>query len=139
MAKISTRSNKLSGVLAFEEFPEKGFCREVVTVTMQAGMDIGAVLQLVSGKYVWVTQASATALLATPALSAAADLCVLIDHAKDPINLPAGDASLAVLYRGSAGVVDSGLKYKDVVTAGDKAALIKVLSTKGIVGRVAAG
>jgi hypothetical protein len=45
MTKIATRSNKLSGVLAFEEQAEYGVCRENVTVTMETGMDVGAVLR----------------------------------------------------------------------------------------------
>lgn len=51
MSKLATRSNKLSGVLAFEENPEYGVCRENVTVVMESGMDVGAavVATLVSG------------------------------------------------------------------------------------------
>lgn len=45
MTKLATRSNKLSGVLAFEEQAEYGVCRENVTVTMETGMDVGAVLR----------------------------------------------------------------------------------------------
>jgi len=45
MTKLATRSNKLSGVLAFEENAEYGVCREAVTVTMETGMDVGAVLR----------------------------------------------------------------------------------------------
>lgn len=45
MTKIATRSNKLSGVLAFEENAEYGVCRENVTVTMETGMDVGAVVR----------------------------------------------------------------------------------------------
>lgn len=44
MAKIATRGKKLSGVLAYEDMPEKGVCREVVTATVEAGMDVGAAL-----------------------------------------------------------------------------------------------
>lgn len=45
MSKIATRSNKLSGVLAFEENAEYGVCRENVTVTFETGMDVGAVVK----------------------------------------------------------------------------------------------
>ena len=45
MTKLATRSNKLSGVLVFEEMPEHGVCRSVDTVTIEAGMDVGAVLR----------------------------------------------------------------------------------------------
>jgi len=43
--KLATRSNKLSGVLAFEDEASYGVCRETVTVTMETGMDVGAVLR----------------------------------------------------------------------------------------------
>ena len=45
MTKLASRSYKLSGVLAFEELPEYGVCRENVTVVVQSGMDVGAVVQ----------------------------------------------------------------------------------------------
>ncbi len=45
MTKLATRSNKLTGVLAFEEMPEFGVCRENVTVTFETGMDVGAVVR----------------------------------------------------------------------------------------------
>lgn len=45
MTKLATRSAKLSGVLAFEEAAEYGVCRENVTVVMESGMDVGAVVQ----------------------------------------------------------------------------------------------
>ena len=45
MSKIATRSNKLSGVLAFEEASEYGVCRENVTVVVETGMDVGAAVR----------------------------------------------------------------------------------------------
>ena len=42
MTKLATRSNKLSGVLAFEDDVEYGICRETVTVVVETGMDVGA-------------------------------------------------------------------------------------------------
>jgi hypothetical protein len=44
MTKLATRSNKLSGVLAHEYAPEFGFCRKDATVTIEDGMDVGAVV-----------------------------------------------------------------------------------------------
>lgn len=44
MTKLATRSNLLSNILAYEQMPEFGVCRETVTVTTETGMDIGAVL-----------------------------------------------------------------------------------------------
>lgn len=45
MTKLASRSNKLSGVLAFEENAEYGVTRETATVTMETGMDVGAVVR----------------------------------------------------------------------------------------------
>jgi hypothetical protein len=45
MTKLATRSNKLSGVLAFEEAAEYGVCRENVTVVVETGMDVGAAVR----------------------------------------------------------------------------------------------
>lgn len=126
MTKLATRTKLLSGVLAFEQMPEHGFCRKTVTVTVQAGMDIGSVLQLVGGKYVWVAKATH---------AAAVDVCVLIDHANDVPNLAAGDYSLTVLYRGAAGVVDIGLSYKDTLLAAEKLVVQGMLEAKGILTR----
>ncbi len=128
MTKLATQGKKLSGVLAFEDMPEHGFCRKTVTVTIQANMDIGAVLHLSGGKYVWMQQSTH---------AAATDVCVLIDHMKDIPSLAAGDHSLAVLYRGSAGVVDTGLLYKDALSGAEKLVVQGKLETKGIVTRTA--
>lgn len=127
MTKLATRSNKQSGVLAHEYAPEFGYCRKTATVTVQAGMDVGAVLQLVSGKWVWIAAADVATL--------ASDVAVLIDTANDVVNLAAGDHSLTVLFRGPAGVVDSGLKYKDALDASAKATVKAALEAKGITVR----
>jgi len=128
MTKLATLGKKLSGVLAFEDMPEHGFCRKTVTVTIQANMDVGAVLHLTGGKYVWVQQSTH---------AAATDVCVLIDHMKDIPSLAAGDHQLAVLYRGSAGVVDTGLLYKDTLSGAEKLVVQGKLETKGVVTRTA--
>ena len=124
MSTVGTRSNKLSAVLAYEDMPTTGHCRQTVTVTMQTGMDIGAVLQLVSGKYVWVANADVATI--------ANDVVVLIDSYKDPITLPAGDAQLAVLTRGPAGVVGAALQYKDAVSGANQLLVQAKLLAKGI-------
>ncbi len=41
---ISTRSKKLTGILAFEQYPEWGVCREAVTCVIEAGQDVGDAL-----------------------------------------------------------------------------------------------
>lgn len=128
MTAIATRSTKLSQVVAFEEGVEYGYCRETATVTVQAGMDIGAALELVGGKYVWIDQA-ATA-------DVSGGVAVLVDHAADVKNLTAGDHELAVLVRGPAGVTSASLQYNGVVDATGKAAVVAQLEKQGIVDRV---
>lgn len=129
MTKLATRSKLLSGVIAFETFAEYGYCRKLVTVTVQAGMDIGSVLQLISGKYVWVQQSTH---------AAAVDVCVLIDHMAGIPTLAQtpGDYSLVVLYRSPSAVVDAGLTYKDALSSAEKLVVQGKLETKGILTRV---
>lgn len=129
MTKLATRANKLSGVLAHEYAPEFGYCRKTVTVTVEAGMDIGAVLMLSGGKYVWVEQADVATL--------PADVAVLIEGGagKDVTTLAAGDHTLTVLFRGAAGVVRDGLKYKNTLSSGEKATVEAALEAKGIAVR----
>lgn len=112
MSKLATRGRKESGVLAGEYTDIGGFCRETVTVTMQATMDVGAVLHKVAGKYVWVDNASVATL--------SADVAILIDCEKDVLSLTPGDQSLVVLLRGPAAIVDIGMQFKDTVTAPNK-------------------
>lgn len=128
MTAIASRSNKLSQIIAFEEGVHYGYCRETVTVTVQAGMDIGAALVLDTGKYVWIDQAAAADL--------SAGVAVLVDHFADVPNLTAGDHSLAVLVRGPAGVTSASLLYDGVVDATGKAAMVAQLEAQGIVDRV---
>ena len=132
MSKIGTRNLKLSGVLAHEYAPEFGYCRKTVTVTVEAGMDVGAVLRLAAGKWVWVAAADVATL--------PADVAVLVESggAKDIPSLAAGDHQLAILFRGPAGVADLGLKYKGVaLTAPQKLTVQAALEVKGITTRVA--
>lgn len=105
MTQLAYRGAKLSGVLAFEEMPEKGVCRRVVTVTMEAGMDVGAVLQFDgTSKYTWVAASNVATLNA--------DVVVLIETVKDVPNLAAGDQQLVVLAKGHSGVATGGLLFK---------------------------
>jgi hypothetical protein len=125
MAKLASRSNKLSGVLAFEEMPEYGVCRRAVTVTVAAGMDVGAVLQFDgTSKYKWVANADVATLNA--------DVVVLIEAGLDVPSLAPGDYTLTVLRTGHAGVVDQGLLFKDAVTAGNKTTVYNALRAKNI-------
>ena len=127
MTAIASRSTKLSQVLAFEELADKGYCRETATVTVAAGMDIGAALVLSGGKYVWINQA------ATADLSAG--VAVLVDHYAGVPALAAGDHELAVLVRGPAGVTPASLTYSGAVDADGKAAVVAQLEVQGIVAR----
>lgn len=122
MTTIATRSNKPSNVLVYELFPEFGHCRAVNTVTVEAGMDIGAVVVLDTGKYKWVEAADIATL--------AADVRVVIDL--DTNTATVGDASLVTLQRGAAGVTRGGLKFKDTLTSGQIDTVAAALEVKGI-------
>lgn len=123
--KLATRSNKLSGVLAFESFPEYGVCRKVATVVMEAGMDVGAVVQWNGTKYVWVAAADVATLNA--------DVCVVIETTKDVPSLTAGDQTMVLLERGHAGVVDKGLLYKGAaLSTAQKNTVAAALKVKNI-------
>lgn len=125
MAKIATQGRKLSGVLAYEEMPEYGACREVVTVVVEAGMDVGAALvSNGSGKYVWIEAADVATLNA--------DVVVLVETEKNVKTLAAGDHSLVVLARGKAGIVGKALQYKDALSAPQKATVIAAFKAKEI-------
>lgn len=125
MAKIATRGKKLSGVLAYEEMPEYGVCREVVTVVVEAGMDVGAALvSNGAGKYVWIEAADVATL--------DDDVVVLIETEKNVKTLAAGDHSLVVLARGKAGIVGKALMYKDTLTSGEKATVLAAFKAKEI-------
>lgn len=128
MTKIATRSARLTGVLAHEYAPEFGYCRKTATVTMEAGMDVGSVLRLSAGKWVWVAAADVATL--------PADVAVLIETAVDVLSGGTGDKSYTILYRGPAGVVDSGLIYKGAALSGaQKLTVQAALELKGITTR----
>jgi len=129
MTAIASRSNKLSNIIAFESGVEYGYCRETVTVTVKAGMDIGAALKLSGGKYVWIDQAGSATLTG--------GVAVLVDHFADVPNLAAGDHELAVLIRGGdTGITSAALLYDGAVDAPGKARMVTQLAVQGIVDRV---
>lgn len=126
MTKLATRSEKLSNVLAWEFAPEEGYCRSTATVTVEAGMDVGAVVVLAAGKYVWVEQADVATL--------ADDVRIVID-----VNVnttAAGDASLTLLGSETAitpaFVNKAGLKFKDTLSAGEINTVVAKLNARGI-------
>lgn len=125
MTKLATRSNKPSAVLVYEAGAEYGHCRSVDTVTKETGMDVGAVVHLSGGKYVWVA-ASAVASLNS-------DVRVVIDI--DVTSKANGDQSLVTLglpAKGYAGVAKGGLKFKDTLSSGQLATVYAALEAKGI-------
>jgi len=133
MTAIASRSTKLSQVLAFEDNADKGYCRETATVTVAAGMDVGAALVKVGAKYEWISQAELTAGVPTQVLTDG--VAVLVDHYAGVNKLTAGDHQLAVLVRGPAGVTAESLTFADAVDATGKAAVVAQLVKQGIVNR----
>lgn len=130
MTKLATRSNKLSGVLAWELEPESGVCREEVTVVMQAGMDVGSAVAFDgTSKYVWI-QASAVATLN-------ADVGVVLTADADIPSLAAGDRKMTILKRGHAKIVGTALNYKDALSAPQKATVLAAFKVKNILDTVA--
>lgn len=123
--KLGTRGVKPSQVVVYESAKEFGHCRTVDTVTVEAGMDIGAVVQLEGGKYTWVAAADVAKL--------AADVRIVVDQ--DTSGTAAGDASLVTLSMaagGYAGVARGGLLFKDTLTSGQIDTVAAALNAKGI-------
>lgn len=130
MTKIATRSKSLTGVLAHEYAPEFGYCRKTATVTMESGMDIGSVLRLSAGKWVWVAAADVASL--------PVDVAVLIETAVDVLGGGTGDKLYTILYRGPAAVADAGLMYKGAALSGAQKLVVQAaLDAKGIATRTA--
>lgn len=119
MTKIMTRSNLPGSVIVKETFPDIGYCRSAVTVTTKAGMDVGAVLKLDTGKYVWCAAADVASAVA-----------VLVDDNIDMTT--AGDQTLVVFDDGPAVVSRGGLKFDGAVTDANIDAAAAALAAKGI-------
>ena len=124
MAKIATRGQKPSDFIAFEDDLETGYTRETVTVTLEAGMDRGAVLVLNAGKYAWCN---------TAAVANVANGVAFLVQSVD--GLSAGDQQLAVLIRGEAAVMQKGLLWKGTVSAGDQTTVLNKAKAQGILTR----
>lgn len=126
MTKLATRSEKLSNVLAWELAPETGYCRSTATVTVEAGMDVGAVVVLSGGKYVWVEKADVATL--------GNDVRIVIDVTVN--TKTAGDHSLTLLGSETAitpaQVNRAGLKFKDTLTSGEIDTVVGKLNARGI-------
>lgn len=59
MAQLQTFDRYVSNVVVYGVQEGKGYPFETPTVTMQAGMKAGALLKIVSNKYVWAAKADA--------------------------------------------------------------------------------
>lgn len=126
MTKLATRGAKLTGVLAWEMAPEVGFSRSTVTVTVEAGMDVGSVVVFAAGKYKWVAAADVATL--------GNDVRVVIDPTITEQGT--GDKQLTVLgtelASSPAYVVRGGLKFKDALTSGQVDSVITKLNLRDI-------
>lgn len=115
------RNQYLSNVYLYGANEDKGYPIDTVTVTVQAGMKSGSVLEVVGGKGVWVVAANA-----------ANAVYVLADELADTEDgLAAGDHTLKVVAR-AAGVGRNYLNYADVLDAGQLATVETALLAVGI-------
>ncbi|MCK5615745.1 hypothetical protein KAR91_78505 [Candidatus Pacearchaeota archaeon] len=101
MALIMSTNPKVSAVLKKEDWPEEGWCRKLVSVTVTSGMTVGAVLAA-DGTHI------AIATVANAAL-------VLIDADVD--DLAAGAHDLWCIARGKAIVGREALTFADAVSS----------------------
>lgn len=125
MTKLATRSALPSNVIVYEQLAEYGHCRSADTVTVETGMDVGAVVHLSGGKYVWVAAAAVASLNA--------DVRIVVDT--DITQKTNGDQTLVTLgmpAKGVAGVSTGGLLFKDALSAPQKATVYAALAAKGI-------
>lgn len=111
----------VSNVYLYGNSEDKGFPVDEVTVTIQAGMKSGSVLELSGGKYIWVV-----------ALNAANAAAVLADERADVEGgLAAGDHTLKIVAR-DAGVGQNYLNYKDTLSGAQQLTAEAALLAKGI-------
>ena len=125
MTKLATRSALPSNVIVYEQLAEYGHCRSADTVTVETGMDVGAVVHLSGGKYVWVAAAAVASLNA--------DVRIVVDT--DITQKTNGDQTLVTLgmpAKGVAGVSKGGLLFKDALSSPQKDTVYAALAAKGI-------
>ena len=132
MAKLDTRTTRLGAVLQFEERPEYGYCRKVVTVNEETAKNyvVGTVLGKVTadGKY---------KVLEATAVDGSKDFGGIYTGSPDGHDvqaIPAStDVEVVILYRGPAGVGDGYLVFGESVdTAGEKEAVYAQMDAVGI-------
>lgn len=141
MTKLATRSNKLSGVLAFETHAEYGVCREAVTVTMETGMDVGAVVRrtITSGTGTYAADAGNTGNFTCGAVTITNPAQIgnyrIVFTAATAFNLYAPDGDLITAgTTGTAvnGEAGGGLSF--TITAGGTAAVAGDSATIAVAG-----
>lgn len=117
MSKILTRGNFYSDVVIRESKPDIRYCRDLVSVTVETGMDIGALL------------------LADGTWAAKADAANVVQILVDPriADAATGAATLAALVRGEAVVGTKYLAFSDgVMTDTESADVEGALKALGI-------
>lgn len=115
MAQLRTFDRYVSNVVVYGVQEGKGYPFETPTVTMQAGMVAGALLKIVSNKYVWAAAADAANVVGV-----LADSETQFDGEVD-----AGDHKLVVAVR-ACGLGKNYLNYSD--GAVDAAGITKLLT-----------
>lgn len=122
MAQLDTRSTRLGAVLQFEERPEYGYCRKVVTVTEASEVvyEIGRVIGDDLDTY-QDTDAFVGIYIGSPT-------------GENKQTIAAATATdVVVLYRGPAGVGDANLVFGATVNDATKlAAAIALIEATGI-------
>lgn len=119
MTQVATRKTKVGDVVKHEYAPTTGYCRKKAVVTVVDDMPVGAVLEVVAGKYVWVAKATV-----------ANSVAVLVDDRV--YDLAAGDHELVVLVRGPSQVGRKVLAFADAVVQADINVVSDALAAVGI-------
>lgn len=104
MTILATKDRVVSDVLKYELAPEFGWCREMRTVTLEAGMKVGAV---VTSAGAWVAAAAV----------ASADAIVIDQRLDVADTLGTGAVSVLCLVRGPSIVSRDYLQFKGAVSS----------------------
>lgn len=119
MTKLLQRNNLPGSLIVRETFPDTGYCRTEGIVTVKAGMDVGAVLKIVTGKYVWCAAADVALAVA-----------ILVDDNIDTAT--AGDQTLVVFDDGPCQVSRGAITFDGAVTEGNIDTAVAALRVKNI-------
>jgi len=115
------RTQYISNVFLYGANEDKGYPFDEITVTIQAGMKSGSVLEVSGGKGVWLAAANA----------ANATYVIVDTRADVDGGLSAGDHTLLVAAR-ACGVGRNYLNYADAFDAGQLTTVESALLAKGI-------